>query len=110
MNTRYFAFTIKDPRSHITLSKVVKRAAYGVFDAITATVESRPYQHVHVLAASASPEPNIERFCHRCPPITWAQELDEQAAQRFHEYILAQGRHSEKNCGTHPLIISDSFL
>lgn len=109
MIRRYFAFTIKDPRSHKTLTRQVKRAAYGVFESITATVESRPYQHVHVLAATNSPNPNIERFYERCPPITWEAEFDEQGAQRFQSYILAQGRHATKDCGTYPLIITDFF-
>jgi hypothetical protein len=105
MRKRYFAFTIKDTRSHTIIARQVRRAAYGVFESITATVESRPYQHVHVLAVTASPDPNIERFCHRCPPITWAKELDAQEAQQFQPYILAQGRHAAKDCGTLPLIV-----
>lgn len=105
MKKRYFAFTIKDTRSHTTIARQVRRAVYGVFESITATVESRPYQHVHVLAVTASPDPNIERFCHRCPLITWEAELDEQGAERFQAYILAQDRHAAKDCGTLPLIV-----
>lgn len=109
MFRRYFAFTIKDERSRTTLARQVRRAAYGVFESITATVESRPYQHVHVLAATALPNPNIERFYGRCPLITWEAELDEQGAERYRDYILAQGRHQAKDCGTYPLIITDFF-
>lgn len=108
MKKRYFAFTIKDPRSHITLARLVRRAAYGVFENLTVSVESRPFQHLHVLAATSEANPNIERFCHRCPPITWAKELDAQEAQQFQPYILAQGRHAAKDCGTLPLIFKGS--
>ncbi len=109
MGKRYFAFTIKDPRSHITLARLIKRAAYGVFEDLTVSVESRPYQHLHVLAATSEANPNIERFYQRCPPITWAEELDAQAAERFQPYILAQGHHAAKDCGTLPLLFKGSF-
>lgn len=109
MKKRYFAFTIKDPRSHITLARQVKRAAYGVFEDLTVSVESAPFQHLHVLAATSEASPNIERFCHRCPPITWAKELDAQKEiEHYRDYILAQGRHTDKNCGTLPLLFKGS--
>ena len=109
MIKRYFAFTIKDPRSHITLARLIKRAAYGVFEDLTVSVESRPYQHLHVLAATSEANPNIERFYQRCPTIDWAKEFDAQAAERFQPYILAQGHHAAKDCGTLPLIFKGSF-
>ena len=108
MKKRYFAFTIKDDRSHITLARLVKRAAYGVFEDLTVSVESRPFQHLHVLAATSEASPNIERFYHRCPLITWAKELDEKEAKRFQDYSLAQGKHAAKDCGTLPLLFKGS--
>ena len=109
MKKRYFAFTIKDDRSQITLARLVKRAAYGVFEDLIVSVESKPFQHMHVLAATRSANPNIERFFQRCPPITWAKELDAQKDfQQFQPYILAQDKHAEKNCGTIPLLFKGS--
>lgn len=109
MNERYFAFTIKSDASQAKLKRQLRRASHGVFDYVVATTETTPYQHVHILAATASPAPAIDRFYALCPPISWEKELEDRGdVARYLQYITAQGRHTDKRSGTNFLFLKDA--
>lgn len=97
---RYFGFTIRTPsEKHKLLKREIRRASHNVFEFVCATHESKPYSHVHILAGTRNPSPAIDKFLSLLPGAEWAQEIT-GSPRDYYNYIIAQGRHSAKQCDT----------
>jgi hypothetical protein len=106
---RYFAFTIKSNKSKAGILRQLRRGSYNIFEHVISSIETTPYQHVHVLAATSSPAPEIDRFYALNSQITWEKELEAlDDVARYRDYIVAQGRCENKQSGTEFLFVKNA--
>lgn len=96
---QFYAGTVAAPRSQAALTRLIKRACYGVFPHVAAGYEQFPHTHCHILVAGNATEEQLAKFERRLSDNskTWLERLKTfEAVGRYRDYALGIARHKDK--------------
>ena len=111
-NIQFYAGTFSAPRSEAALTRLIKRACYGIFTHIAVGYEKIPHSHCHILAAGNPTQQQLAKFQHRLSEgEVWLKQLTTlEAITRYRDYALGIGRYANKPIIAVLLIKSEIFF
>jgi hypothetical protein len=96
---QFYAGTVAAPRSQTALTRLIKRACYGIFPHVAAGHEQAPHSHCHILVAGHPTHEQLAKFQRRLPANSevWLKQLTTfEAVGKYRDYALGIGHHKDK--------------